>query len=305
MTATWSGSFRSPKACRARLATSMTSTSARPQLGQAIRSTFLRSRSPSASSSWRPALRLLDRIGGERVADGVADALHEQRGDARGGLDQPRGRRSGLGDTEVQRVVGGLRELAVGLDHQRDAGGLDRDLDEVEVDLLEVGQLEQRRLDHRLGRDATVLLVQAVVERAAVDADPDRDAAVAGLGRHRLDVLGPADVAGVEAEAVHAGLERGQGHPVLVVDVGDDRHRRAGDDLRQPLGRLGLVAGATDDVAARRGQRVDLLQRALDVGRLGDRHRLHRDRRAAADGDLAHHDLPGRPAADGHAASAR
>ena len=39
-------------------------------------------------------LRLLDRIGGERVADGVADALGEQRGDAGGGLHQP-GRAAG------------------------------------------------------------------------------------------------------------------------------------------------------------------------------------------------------------------
>ena len=51
---------------------------------------------------------LLDRIGGERVADGVADALEQQRGDAGGGLDQPGRRRAGLGDAEVQRVVGDL-----------------------------------------------------------------------------------------------------------------------------------------------------------------------------------------------------
>ena len=119
-------------------------------------------------------------------------------------------------------------------------------------------------------------------------------AAVAGLGGDGLDVLGPADVAGVEAQAVHAGLHRGERHPVLVVDVGDDRDRRAGHDLGQALGRLGLVAGAAHDVAAGRGEGVDLLQRALDVGRLGDRHRLHRDRRAAADGDLADVDLAGR-----------
>ena len=117
------------------------------------------------------------------------------------------------------------------------------------------------------------------------------------LGGHGLDVLGLADVAGVEAQAVHAGLERGQRHLVLVVDVGDDRHRRAGHDLGQALGRLRLVAGAAHDVAPGAGERVDLLQRALDVGRLGDRHRLHRDRRVAADGDRADVDLAGRPAA--------
>ena len=60
----------------------------------------------------------------------------------------------------------------------------------------------------------------------------------------------------------------------------------------QPLGRLELVAGAAHDVGAGTGQRVDLLQRALDVGRLGGGHRLHRDRRVATDGDVADDDLP-------------
>ena len=91
------------------------------------------------------------------------------------------------------------------------------------------------------------------------------------------------------------GVERGERHPVLVVDVGHDRHRRAGHDASQPLGRLHLVAGAPDDVGSGRGQRVDLLQRALDVGRLRDRHRLHRDRRAAAHRHLADLHLPGLP----------
>ena len=88
-------------------------------------------------------------------------------------------------------------------------------------------------------------------------------------------MLGLADVAGVEAQAGHAGLEGGQGQLVLEVDVGHDRHRRAGHDAGQALGRLRLVAGAAHDVGAGAGQGVDLGQRALDVGRLGDRHRLH------------------------------
>ena len=67
-----------------------------------------------------------------------------------------------------------------------------------------------------------------------------------------LDVFGLADVAGVEPQPLDAGLDRGERELVLEVDVGDDRHRRARDDLRQPLGRGFLVAGAAHDVAARR-----------------------------------------------------
>ena len=125
---------------------------------------------------------LLDRVGRERVADRVADALGEQGGDAGGRLDQPGRQRAGLGDAEVQRVVGDVGQLAVRLDHERHARRLHRDLHVVEADLVEVGELDLRRLDHRLGGDpAAVLLVERRVERAAVDADADRHAPVLAL----------------------------------------------------------------------------------------------------------------------------
>jgi len=131
------------------------------------------------------------------------------------------------------------------------------------------------------------------VEAAGVDADADRDAAVLGLLRDELDLLGLADVAGVESQRLHARLHRGQRELVLEVDVGDERNRRAGHDLREPFGRGLLVTGTAHDVAAGAGQRVDLRQRAVDVGRLGRRHRLHRNRRSAPDGDGADLDLAG------------
>ena len=101
------------------------------------------------------------------------------------------------------------------------------------------------------------------------------------------------DVAGIEAQALHAGVEGGQRHPVLVVDVGDDRHGRAGHDAGQSLGRLLLVAGAAHDVGAGAGECVDLGERAVDIGGLGRRHRLDRDRCTATDRHVADTDLAG------------
>ncbi len=92
---------------------------------------------------------------------------------------------------------------------------------------------------------------------------------------------------------MHPGFERLEGSSVLMMDVGHDRDRAAGNDLRQPDGSLGFVAGAADDVASGGGQRVDLLQGGLVVGRLGDRHRLHGDRRSTADRHVTDHDLTG------------
>ena len=67
--------------------------------------------------------------------------------------------------------------------------------------------------------------------------------------------------------------------------------------------RVGVVLrrdGDPDDLAARRGELGDLLQGGVDVGRQRGGHRLHGDRRAAADRHrvraVAHDDLAGQPA---------
>jgi hypothetical protein len=196
----------------------------------------------------------------------------------------------------VERVVGDRRELAVRLDHEGDVGRLDRDLDVVEADLGEEGQLVLRRLDEGLGGGPAVLLVEAGVERAGVDPDADGHAPVLALPGDQLDLLGLAEVARVEPEAVDAGLEGGEGHLDVEVDVGDDRDGAARHDLGEALGRFLLVARAADDVGAGALQGVDLRQRAFDVGGLGDCHRLDRDPGVTADGHLADHQLPGNPA---------
>ena len=193
----------SPKAAWASSATLKTSISARPQRRAGDEVDVLALAQAHGLEQLPAGLGLLDGVGGERVADGVADALGQQRGDAGGGLDEPTGRRAGLGDAEVERVVDLVGQQPVGLDHQRHRRRLDRDLDVLEADLLEVADLDLGRLDHGLGRDlAAVLLVELGVERAAVDADADGHAPVLGLGGHGLDVLGLADVARVEPQAV-------------------------------------------------------------------------------------------------------
>ena len=133
-----------------------------------------------------PTLTSSDRRGGQRDADGVADALGQQRPEGDGRLDRALEGGPGLGDAEVQRVVALRGEQLVGADHDHRVVVLDRDLDVAEVVLLEQRALPQRRLDQRLGGGLAVLGQQPLVERAGVDADPDRDAGVlGGRGRSR------------------------------------------------------------------------------------------------------------------------
>ena len=211
-----------------------------------------------------PDLDLLDRRRGQRDPDGVADALAEQRTEGGRRLDRALERRPGLGDAEVQRPVAGLGEQLVGPHHHDGVVVLDRDLEVVEVVLLEERGLPDGRLDERLRRGLAVLLHLPLVERPRVDADPDRGAVVLGGLGDLLDlVVELLDVAGVHAYGGTAGLDRGEDVLRLEVDVGDHRDLRLLRDRRKRLGVVRRGAGDPDDVAAGGGELGDLLERAL------------------------------------------
>ena len=103
---------------------------------------------------------------------------------------------------------------------------------------------------------------EPLVQRSGVHADADRDARIArGLG----DLFDPAvellDVAGVHSHRRTPGVDRSEDVLRLEVDVGDHRDLAVPGDLGQRVGVLLARAGHPDDVAARRGQLGDLLQR--------------------------------------------
>src|SRR6266508_6755987 len=239
-------------------------------------------------------LDLLDRWCGQRDADRVADALRQQRAEGDRRLDRALERRAGLGDAEVQRPVAALGKHLVGTHHHDRVVVLHRDLEVVEVVLLEQRRLPDRRLDQSLRGRLAILLQQPGVHRAGVHADPDRGAVVLRGLRDLLDlVVELADVARVHAYGGAAGLDRGEHVLRLEVDVGVHRDLRVPRDLRQRVRVVLGRAGHPDDVAAGRGELRDLLQGGVDVRRQRRRHRLHRDRRVAADQHLADLDLAG------------
>ena len=81
-------------------------------------------------------------------------------------------------------------------------------------------------LDECLRRRVTVLFEQTLFQTAAVDADADGDAALpAGLG-HLADIVRLADVAGVDADLVHARLRRCERKAIVKVDISHDRDGR-------------------------------------------------------------------------------
>ena len=160
----------------------ITSKPCRAQDGQEMMLTP-RWRRPSALRISKPTLDLLDRVGGEADAQGVADAHPEQAAEADRRLDRAGGHAAGLGDPEVDRGVGRLGEALVGGGGEEDVGGLHADLERVEVVVLEDADVVEAALDHRLRAGLAVLLEQVLLEAAGVDADAHRAAVVAGGAR--------------------------------------------------------------------------------------------------------------------------
>src|SRR6267142_661601 len=238
-----------------------------------------------------PDAHFFGRIRGERHADRVADSFREQGAEPDRGLDRADARRPGLGHAEVERVVDLVGKHAVGLDHHQGIGGLQRDLHLRIIQVFQDLDVTERGLDHALGGGPVVPGQEVLLERAAVDADPDGDPLVLGDVDDLLDESLAADVPGIQTQAVHALLERDEGQLVIEVDVGDQRDPDLPLDLAELLGGLADGNRAAHDVAARGLERPDLEQRRVHVACVGLGHGLHGDRRVSADLDPAHLDL--------------
>ena len=104
-----------------------------------------------------------------------------------------------------------------------------------------------------------------------------------------------ADVARIDAvlvEGLGAGGILGEQRVAVVMEVADQRHGRAHRrqpvaDMRHGLGGLVAVDRDAHDLRARAGKLGRLPRGRLHVGRVSVGHRLHDDRRLAADRDAA------------------
>ena len=168
--------------------------------------------------------------------------------------------------------------------------------------------LHHRLAQHGLGGQrlvaAPVLVHQGVeqlrVERAGVDADPDRASVVHRRPHHRGEVRvvagAAAHVARVDAvlgQGLGAVRELAQQRVPVVVEVAHQRHRdavhvaQAVADLGHPRRRGAVVDRDAHDLRAGLGQLRHLAGGRGRVGGVGVGHRLDHDGGAAADLDVA------------------
>ena len=194
----------------------------------------------------------------------------------------------------MKRVLDLLGQQPVRGDRVGHAGGLDRDLEVLELEPLH--QLDE--LD--CGRTSASTEFSRSSSCRCLGSEPEFTPIRIGVpvsfafATTSADLVGAADVARVEAHAVRAGVEGLEGERVVEVDVGDHRDRRL---LHDPLERLDVVVArhrAAHDVPAGLRDRADLPHGGVVVGGLRLGHRLDRHRRAAADGHASDPDLPAR-----------
>ena len=234
---------------------------------------------------------LFDRVGGQRDADRVADALGQQRADADRALDGARPGGAGLGHSHVQRRVGTQRERPVGGDRVGHARALHGELVVGEAPLVEAPRVAQRGLDQGGGRVGLGQATQVARQRAGVHPYANGRAVPPGGLDDGPHVSVVTDGAGVDAHGRGACVEGGAGEAPVEVDVGHDRHRRVAHDLGEGVDVGGGRQRDAHELAAGRRQRADLLEGRRGVGGGGVGHRLHDDLGAAADRHGADVDL--------------
>ena len=265
---------------------------------------------------------------GERDANGVANAVVEQRANADGGLDAAVFAVAGLGHAEMDRVipVGAFfiqarDEQSIGLDHHLRVAGLHREDELVIIEFAgDAGEL-QRALDHAERRVA-VAVHDAVAERAVIGADAHGAAMLFGKLHQRAEPLADAlqlrgvlligvlddlefftvgVVARIDTDLLDplGGLHCGLG---LEMNIRHDRQiaplrAQSGDDVLKVGRVLHRGRGDADDLATDGRQIERLLDGRGGVHRVAGDHRLHADGIAPADADVPHPHLARRAAA--------
>ena len=229
----------------------------------------------------------LFRLCGQRDADGIANAFQQHSADAHAAFQQTHLVGTRLGNTHMERIIRDSAELAVGLHHAGHIGVLDGNDDVVEIEFFQQAHMVQCTLHHGLRRGCAVFCKDVLFQTAAIHADADGNVlALAGI-HHSLHPVIVADVAGVDADLIHAHICAGQSRLVVKMDVchNGDVHRILDGFDALCIRRAG--AGHAQDLTASSFAPLCLRHIALNILHRHVEHRLHRNRILAADGHIA------------------
>ena len=234
-----------------------------------------------------------DGIAEQADADGVADAVEQDRAETARRLDGRIRRLARFGDADVRRIVRLLGVEPVCFDDGGDIRRLQRHDEIVIADGFSDLDVAKGAVDHGGRAGEPVLHGEFAFEGAGIDADPHRDALVLRLPEDLLEAIHAADVARVDADLVDRMIEGGEGHLVVEMDVADERYLDPPPDLAENRGVFRLRHRDANQLAAGLLEPMDLGDGGLELMRIGRGHRLDDDRIVAADGHAADDDDAG------------
>ncbi len=256
-----------------------------------------------ATQQFLAVLHFVDRVGGVRNADGIPDTLGEQRGQGGDRSHPPGLRRTGVRDSQVQRVIKPLADRPVSLDHDDRVGALGGEHYVGKIVLFEKPDVLLQLADHELDEVPVTaprqLLLLGCPQRAVlsldhaafVDAHADGDAGVAACSDDLVHLPTVLDVARVQSDLVCARGHRLQGSLVVKMHVRNDRDRALSDDLREGCRVLAVRYRHPYHVTSRGRQPVDLSHCRVDVVSVRAGHGLQAHRRLTSHRHFANADF--------------
>ncbi|MPN20727.1 hypothetical protein SDC9_168106 [bioreactor metagenome] len=180
---------------------------------------------------------------------------------------------------------------AIGVHSFPNVGCLQREYDVRKTFVFKQRNVLERALDHCLRRRPAVFQAKSGFNRSGIDADSNWRMVCLCAAHERANARLVANVAGVKAEFVRAVFDGGNREAIVKMNVRDDWNANLILDAAK-RGRAGhVVHRRANDIAARFGERLNLGHRRFHVACVSIRHRLHRHRCSAADGNAANDDL--------------
>ena len=236
------------------------------------------------------------RLSRQADADGVADASPQQVAHANRRFDRSANKPASLGNAEMQRAIDRVGQPHIGGNREEYVRRLYRNLKLMEIMVLQQLDMVQCAFNQRLGARLAIFLQQVFFETSGIYTDADRAAICLGGVDDLFYALGRANIARIDPQTGRACVRCLKRAFVMKMDIGNDGHIGGADNLLQRGGALHIRAGHPNDIDACILAAADLVNRCGSIAGKRVRHRLHRNRRIAADRDITNHDLAGRTA---------
>ena len=191
----------------------------------------------------------------------------------------------------MQGVIGFLIHEPVGRHGHRNRRALHGDADIIEPLLLQQRHMAQCTFHQCLRRGMPILCKDLLFQRAAIDANADGNMLFLAHVHHGLDPFFPTDIAGIDADFRSSPLCRGNGQPVVKVNIRHQRQRRFCCDIPEAFCGLHIRHGQPGNLTPGGLQGPDLRKTARYICCFCVEHGLNADRRIAAHQHRAHLNL--------------